>query len=429
MPSVSPAIDDRTAAANLSCIHCGLCLAVCPTYLQLGSEADSPRGRIYLVNALEEGRIAPTGAALQKHLYRCLECRACETVCPSGVRYSVIMNGARENIRAPARPGALERLLRWLVFEAIFPNVWVMHLSFRLLRLYQRSGLQKFVRASRVLKLFPGVLERMESLLPEVPKSPSLHLPERAVAGRRGRVSLFEGCIMPELFGPVHEATVRVLERNDVSVCLPRNQGCCGALHLHDGELSMARALARRNIQAFEKNGADFVIVNAAGCGAMLKEYSELLRDDPAWRARAASFSSRVRDISEYLNELGIAPPAGRLDLKVTYDDPCHLLHAQGIGTPPRKLLRSIPGLEFVESRDADRCCGSAGVYNITHPELSALILEDKIANLAASGADVVATGNPGCLLQIRAGLSAHGIRMEVAHPVELLDRSYREGS
>jgi len=425
MSGLEPAQPDEIA--NLNCIHCGLCLPVCPTYLQLGSEADSPRGRIYLINALEEGRVAPTSAIFEKHVYRCLECRACETACPSGVRYSAMMNSARQVIREHKKPGLGEQLLRALIFRTVFPRRRLIHASFRLLRFYQRSGLRKLVQASRVLMLFPEKLRLMEELLPEVPRSPGYRLPERAAPEGRSRVSLFEGCIMPELFGPVHEATLRVLGHNDVSVCSPSRQTCCGALHLHDGEVELARELARRNIEAFAGDGADFIVVNAAGCGAMLKEYGELLREDPVYAERAADFSGRVKDISEYLEELGIYADMGKLEIKATYDDPCHLAHGQGIRTAPRRLLKSIPGLKLVELRDSERCCGSAGIYNITQPELAAGILEEKISNLKLTGAQVVASGNPGCLLQIQSGLRRNGVNMKVAHPVELLDMAYSQ--
>ncbi len=367
---------------NLDCIHCGLCLPVCPTYLQLGSEVDSPRGRIYLMKAVDEGRISPSSVTFEKHMFLCLECRACETACPSGVKFSLMMNEARSAIRDTRKPAAWEGLLRNFIFKTMLPSRRLLHVNFRLLRFYQRNGFQKLVRASGMLHLFPRRVREM--------------------------------------------ATVRVLERNESSVCSPSRQTCCGALHLHDGEEAMARELARRNIEAFEKDGADFVIVNAAGCGAMLKEYAHLLEDDPVFAERARAFSRRVKDISEYLDSIGLNQKLGRVDLKVTYDDPCHLLHGQGIKAAPRNLLKSIPGLELVELRDADRCCGSAGIYNLTQPEMAARILDDKIGNLARTGAQVVATGNPGCLLQISQGIRSRNLPMDVAHPVELLDRAYQ---
>jgi glycolate oxidase iron-sulfur subunit len=415
-------------AANLDCIHCGLCLSVCPTYLQIASEVDSPRGRIYLINAMEEGQIAPSSPIFARHMQLCLECRACETACPSGVKFSFMMNGARAAIRAQTRPSFTERMARRLVFRTFLPNRRPLHILFRLLRFYQKSGLQGLVRASGILRLFPARLRNMEALLPAVPPYPAFGLPDSAPAEGRARAAFFEGCIMPELFGPVHEATLRVLKKNHVAVGLPRGQTCCGALHVHDGEIGLALALARKNIAAFERDGADYIVVNAAGCGAALKEYGHMLKDDPAYAARAAAFSARVQDICELLDAIGISRDMGRLDLKITYDDPCHLLHGQGIRDAPRRLLRRIPGLELVELRDSDRCCGSAGIYNITQPEMSARILKDKIDNLARTGAQAVASGNPGCLLQIEMGLRARGIPMRTVHPVELLDEAYRRG-
>ncbi len=410
--------------AHLDCIHCGLCLAVCPTYLQLGSEVDSPRGRIYLINAVKEGRMAPASPVFEKHMHMCLECRACESACPSGVRFSLMMNDARTAIRENKKLSGWETFFRRLVFEVIFPNRRYMHFGFRLLRLYQRTGLRYLVRGTGMLKFFSG-LRNMEAMLPEIPKSPGYSLPETAPRRGRVRAAFFEGCIMPEMFGPVHEASLRVMERNGVSLCSPSRQTCCGALHLHDGEIRGALELARRNVDAFENDGADFIIVNSAGCGAMLKEYGLLLKDDVAYAARARAFSARVKDIAELLDMLGINRDMAPLKLKVTYDDPCHLLHGQGIRAAPRNLLKCIPGLELAELPDADRCCGSAGIYNITHPEMAGLLIEEKIANILRTGAEIVATGNPGCMLQIQAALRAKDLPIKVVHPVELLDQAY----
>jgi glycolate oxidase iron-sulfur subunit len=374
---------------------------------------------------MEEGRISVTSPTFEKHMSLCLECRACESACPSGVRFSVMMNDARAAIRSAKEPSPWMRLLRRFVFKTMLPNKRLLHLNFRLLRFYQRSGIQKLLRTCGILNLLPRGLLEMETLLPEVPPAPQYRLPPVAPAGITRRVSFFEGCIMPELFGPVHEATVRVLERNRVAVCSPPEQTCCGALHLHDGERALAQELARRNIEAFEGDGADFIVVNAAGCGAMLKEYGHLLQGDPAYAGRAHEFSQRVKDISEYLDSIGLDASLGSLEAKVTYDDPCHLLHGQGIQAAPRNLLRSIPGLQLVELREADRCCGSAGIYNLVHPDLAAKILEDKIANIARSGAQIVATGNPGCLMQINQALRARKLPVRAVHPIELLDQAY----
>jgi len=415
--------------ANLNCIHCGICLSVCPTYLQEGKEADSPRGRIYLIDATHEGRVNARSPVFQNHMHLCLECRACETACPSGVRFSQMMIEARAQIRTECRSDFIAAALRRIVFSWLLPSRGSLHFLFGLLRFYQRSGIQRLVRRSGVLRLFPRQLRLMESFLPSIPRFPRYDLAEQPQEGETCQVSLFEGCIMPELFGPVHEATLRVLRKNGVGVRIPPRQTCCGALHLHDGELGGARALARRNIDAFESIGTGCIVVNAAGCGAMLKEYGRLLEDDPRYAERAAEFSRRIRDISEFLDELGIGAGLNPLQLKVTYDDPCHLLHGQGIRAAPRRLLRAIPGLELVELRDADRCCGSAGIYNLTHPEMSNGILDEKLKNLEGSGAQVVASGNPGCLLQIQSGLKRKGIPMTAVHPIELLDRAYAEST
>lgn len=416
-------------SANLDCIHCGLCLSVCPTYLQLGSEVDSPRGRIYLIKALNEGRVQASSPTFEKHMHLCLECRACETACPSGVTFSIMMNDARAAIREADSRISLSRIFRRLVFRSLLPSRSLLRLNFALLRFYQRSGLRKLVRATRLLEVLSRRLAALEALLPDVPSPPRYELPERLAPGTVRAAALFEGCIMPELFGPVHEAAVRVLRRNDVSLCSPAKQTCCGALHLHDGEKPLALQLARRNIVAFENAGAECVVTTAAGCGAMLKEYGHLLADDPAYAQRAAAFSRKVRDIAEYLDSLGPRQGMGRLEATVAYDDPCHLLHGQGIKTAPRNLLKGIPGLRLVELRDADRCCGSAGIYNITHPEMSSRLLDEKISNIVRSGANTVATGNPGCMLQIQQGLRARNLRVRTVHPIELLDEAYRNGA
>ena len=426
MAAPAPAQDEIHETVHLDCIHCGICLSACPTYLHLSNEADSPRGRILLINAMQEGRLTAASANFQRHMQLCLECRACETACPSGVHFSAMMDAARIEIHKLQKPSPAAAFLRWFILRKIFPSRHLTHFCFRMLKFYQRSGIRSVVRALGVLKLFPVRFTQMEALLPEIPRPPRYSSFLGSATARRGRVLFFEGCIMPELFGPVHEATMRVLRHQGISVAMPRHQTCCGALHLHMGDLETTRRLARGNIEAFEKDSADVIVVNAAGCGAMLKEYNTLLADDPAFAQRAGAFSRRVRDISEFLDAIGIERTMERLDLKVTYDDPCHLLHAQGIKAAPRNLLRAIPGIQLVELRDADRCCGSAGIYNITQPEMAARILDEKIANIIRSGAQVVASGNPGCLLQIRAGLRAKNLPTRVVHPIELLDQAYQ---
>jgi glycolate oxidase iron-sulfur subunit len=337
-----------------------------------------------------------------------------------------MMNDARATMRETAPRSWGENLARRFIFKTLLPSRPLVAAAFGLLRLYQRSGLRGLARAAGILKLLPERLRTMEALLPEVPPPARYRLAPEASRAARARAAFFDGCVMPVLFGPVHAATVRVLERNGVRVSFPRSQTCCGALHLHDGERELARSLARRNIDAFEAGGSDAIVVNAAGCGAMLKEYGHLLADDTAYAGRARAFSRRVQDICEFLDEIGLERRMGRLEAKVAYDDPCHLLHGQGIKLAPRNLLKAIPGLELVELRDADRCCGSAGIYNITQPEMSARVLDEKMSNIARSGAAIVATGNPGCLMQITQGIRARGLAMRTAHPIELLDSAYR---
>jgi len=423
--ALQQAVEQETA--RFDCIHCGLCLSACPTYLHLGNEVDSPRGRIYLIKAVTEGRVQPASASFEKHMYLCLECRACESACPSGVQFGLMMNRARAVIREHKKPAPWESFLRRLVFVDLLPHRGRLRILFRILRLYQKSGLQHLVRRSGVFRILPKRLGAMESLLPKVGKPAVYSLPQNADGSERQNVALFEGCVMPDLFGAANQATVNVLEKNEVRVCSPAGQTCCGALHLHDGEIELARNLARININAFEGNGDNPIVVNAAGCGAMLKEYGHLLHEDPEYAERARAFSSRVKDIAEFLDGMDLNKNLAPLPLKITYDDPCHLRHGQGIKDAPRNLLRSIPGIELAELPDADRCCGSAGIYSITHPEMSARVLDDKIGNIVKTGAAVVASGNPGCLLQIGQGLRARNVEIQTVHPIELLDRAYRE--
>lgn len=408
-----PALDDLA-----KCVHCGLCLQNCPTYLETGLETESPRGRLYLMRAHAEGRIAATENFLG-HIELCLLCRNCEAVCPSGVPFGRIMQAERAQVLAERREPLWERALRWVVFRWLLPKPHRIAPLARLLRLYQRSG----IRLSRVL---PGPLGQMEAMLPTLSGSFFGSRPAAipAQGAKRGRVALFGGCVMPYLFGEVNAATARVLARNGYEVVVVPGQTCCGSLHVHSGEREGARELARRNIDAFLAPDVDAVIVNAAGCGATLKEYGELLADDP----KAEEFAAKVYDISEFLAKAEIEPPRGPLPVKVTYQDSCHLAHAQRVTRQPRAVLKSIPGLELVEMHGPDRCCGSAGVYNITKPELSGRLLQSKMEDVASTGAEVVVTANPGCMLQLSLGLQRAGLPGRVAHVVEVLDWAYEGG-
>jgi glycolate oxidase iron-sulfur subunit len=402
----------------LRCVHCGFCLEACPTYQVLSLETESPRGRIQLARAVTEERIPLTPQTIA-HFDLCLQCRACETACPSGVPYGRIMEGTRALVQAsPARPRSWK--LRTWGMRVLFASPWRLRLAFRLLRLYQRTGLQRLVRP-----LLPRRLREMEANLPRVP-SRFFEPPARSTArSANHNVAMLDGCVMPLLYGRTNEATVRVLERNGCSVDVTAGQGCCGALHLHNGDVEAARKLARKNIDVFLAGKPEAIIVNSAGCGSTMKEYAGLFADDPAYAEKARRFSALVRDVSEYLAELPFEPPKGRVEASVTYQDSCHLVHAQRIREAPRTVLRSIPGLELREMAASDRCCGSAGIYNLTQPEMSRTLLDRKMDDALATGAGVICTANPGCMLQLEAGVRLHGDHQPVRHVVELLDEAY----
>lgn len=417
--------EQGTAAARLNipeldaCVHCGLCLNHCPTYRVTSLEPESPRGRIHLVQAASQGRIEPN-ERFGEHIYLCLMCRACETACPAGVQYGRIAEAAREVLGPPGSPFA--RAVQMFAFRRLLPSLRRLRWMAAGLRFYQRSGLAALVRP-----LLPRRLREMEAMLPRVPDrffSPEAEvLP--AIGPRRARVGVLSGCVMSVLFADVNEATVRVLRKNGCEVVIPNAQGCCGALNVHNGETVAAKSMARRNIDVFLATGVDAVIVNAAGCGATMKEYGHLLRDDPAYAAKAEQFGRLTKDAAEFLAELGIVPPQGRVELTVTYQDPCHLAHGQRVRAQPRSLLTSIPGLRLVEMDGSDRCCGSAGIYNITHPEMSQTVLSEKMQMVNDTGAQAVVAPNPGCMLQLRFGGKKFGPDIPVYHLMDLLDKAY----
>jgi glycolate oxidase iron-sulfur subunit len=399
-------------ARLLECVHCGLCLEACPTYLELGTEADSPRGRIHLVRALEEGTLLPTPDVV-RHLDLCLGCRACETACPSGVRYGQIIEQARAYVEREHRRSLWDAARRRLI-TAVFTRPDRLRSLLAPIRFLQRSGFWPLARL-----LVPSA-----ALVPELREAPPPAAVNPARAQQKSRVGLLLGCVARELFPQTTEATIRVLTRNGVRVDVPNTQGCCGALHLHSGDIEAARKLARQNIDAFSDEH-EAIVVTAAGCGAAMREYGELLADDERYAERARRFGARVRDASELLASLSIEPPAGALARRVTYHDACHLAHGQRVREQPRQLLRLIPELELVELPESDVCCGSAGSYNLTEPQMAERLLERKIEHIAATGATCVVAANPGCILQIRAGLERRGLKVRVAHPVELLDEAY----
>jgi glycolate oxidase iron-sulfur subunit len=410
------------------CVHCGLCLSACPTYKLLGSELDSPRGRVYQMRALQERRIQVTDPNFQLHIDRCLNCRACETACPSGVQYGQLLEATRAAL--PPRNGT-EQALRTVVLNRVFTTPALLEAAGVGMRLYQKTGLQRVARASGLLAKLPLNLGKLEALLPPMQGGvvraplPSV-VPARGT--RRARVALITGCVQDQFFSLTNAATVRVLAVNGCEVVVPPGQACCGALHSHGGERETARALARRNIAQFERTGAEYYIINAAGCGSTLKEYHHLLADDVDWAERAHQFSARVRDISEYLASIELDRSFGAIPRRVTYQDACHLAHGQKITAAPRQLIQQIPGIELVEMTESDTCCGSAGIYNVTQFDLSMQLLERKIEHVAATKAQLLVAANPGCIIQLMHGIRQHRLPMEVIHPVDLLDRAYRLG-
>jgi glycolate oxidase iron-sulfur subunit len=408
------------------CVHCGFCLPVCPTYRTGGEEMESPRGRIELARAVRDGRL-PLDTDVASHLDLCLGCMACVTVCPSGVRYDAIILKARASIEEAVPRPAMERIRRGGIF-ALFPRPGRLRVMVPLLWLYQRSGLQWLVRRSRVLRFFPH-LAQLDALLPRVRLGAAMaRLPERtpAAGAQRLRVALVEGCVQRVFFPDVNAATVRVLAAEGCEVVVPPGQGCCGALSAHAGRADEARRMARALVEKLEAAPVDVIAVNAAGCGSHLKELGRLLGDDPAWAGRAAAVAARVRDVSEILASLPAVAPRHPLPAKVAYHPACHLHHAQGVRSQPQALLRAIPGVELTELPDT--CCGSAGVYNLLQVDSARAIGERKVEIVRSARPDVLASANPGCLLQLAKHLADSGEQVPMAHPIELLDRSIRGG-
>jgi glycolate oxidase iron-sulfur subunit len=425
MPLPYPNADAPSEDLISACVHCGFCLPTCPTFAVLGVEMDSPRGRIRLMKTVWEHRLGADAPGLEDHISKCLDCRACETACPSGVEYGKLVEGARSQILVARPRSPIERLIRTAAFEWLLPHRRALGAFAMLSITSKRLGIGSLMRATRL-----GVARRMADLLDLVPDRATATARTAASAGDkpRARVAMLEGCVMGSVFGDTNAATARVLARNGIEVVATVGQTCCGALHAHAGERDLARKLARRNITAFEQVAVTAVIVNAAGCGAAMKEYGWLLKDDPKWSARASAFAAKVKDATEFLGDFGMSERPGTLRGRVTWDDPCHLLHGQKIREQPRALLAAIPGLEVVPLEEADWCCGSAGTYNVTQPDLARSILERKIANIVRTGADTVVTANPGCLMQIQSGLRQAGSNVRVVHLLDLLDEAYRTG-
>ncbi|HZI97436.1 MAG TPA: heterodisulfide reductase-related iron-sulfur binding cluster [Actinomycetales bacterium] len=417
--------DHRPPSLELigDCVHCGFCLPTCPTFALWGEEMDSPRGRIHLMEQGLQGE--PMTESMVGHIDACLGCMACVTACPSGVQYNRLIEATRAQVERRHDRGWRDRLLRGAVF-AVFPHPRRLRALRGPLRTYQRTGLDRLVRRSGLLERLAPRLAAMAALAPRL--GPRERVPTRvpAVGERRAVVGLLTGCVQGEFFPGVNAATARVLAAEGCDVVVPPSQGCCGALSVHNGREAEARRYARATIDGFEAAGVQTVVVNAAGCGSSMKEYADLLSDENAYAERAAAFSSRVRDVSELLAELGTVAPRHPLGVTVAYHDACHLGHAQGVRSQPRALLREIPGVQLREIADADICCGSAGIYNILAPEPARELGDRKAADVLATGADLLVTANPGCLMQVAAALERRGARMPMAHTIEVLDASIR---
>jgi glycolate oxidase iron-sulfur subunit len=412
-----PSLDEDIAR----CVHCGFCLQACPTYLELGMETDSPRGRIALIDALAHDRAKPT-PALVGHLDLCLQCRACETACPSGVQYGRIMETARSEIlESERRP--LSWRLRAAALRRVLPSQRSIAAVAAMLRLYDRTPVRRLVRGSGLLRRLAPSLAAAEASMPAMPRR--AFSPPPQPEGLTKSVALLTGCVMPHLYPRTHTATVRVLNRLGYRVVFPDAQTCCGALSLHAGDREFACALARRNVDAFLAADVSAVIVNSAGCGSTIKEYGDLLAGDPAHAGRAMTLASRTRDVLEFVAEHEL-PALGELRRSVTYQDSCHLVHAQGVRTAPRAIMAAIPGLELREMRAPDTCCGSAGIYSIVQREMSRRLLDRKMDDVAATGAGVIATANPGCMTQLEGGLRQRDRSGAVVHVIELLDAAMR---
>ncbi|MBI2846430.1 MAG: (Fe-S)-binding protein [Chloroflexi bacterium] len=409
-----------------SCIRCGLCLSVCPTYKETLAEEESPRGRIAIAKAFLEGYLEVT-PDLVKHEYSCLLCEACTAICPAGVQMERLEVALRADVNGKRPQPFGERLSRAILYDRLLMDMSLFRFASGFIRVYQRSGLRRFARATGLLRAFG--LHKLEGLLP--PMRGSFVVPKgQRWLPRSGspeyRVGLFTGCVMSTVYSSTTLATARVLAANGCEVIAVSGQGCCGSLHFHAADFEGARKLARRNIDAFLEQRVDFIILNSAGCGTLLKHYGELLGDDPDYKEEAAAFARKIKDVTEFLDGLNMNKELGGMNAIVTYQEPCHLSHTQGIRQAPRNLLRSIPGLKLVEMEESDVCCGSAGVYSITNPDMSRRLAMRKIRNALATGADTIASANPGCMLQLYAAVQETGAKLQIKHVVDLLDESYR---
>jgi glycolate oxidase iron-sulfur subunit len=418
-----PPDEDKFSA----CVHCGMCLESCPTYLETGLEHQSPRGRVHLIKAVAEGKIE-IDEGFEDPVFTCLDCRACETACPSGVQVGALIEEARGQIRQAIPLKGWKALVSKLVLRGLFPHPARLHTLGSFLKVYQRSGLQTLIRKTGLMKILPQHLQDMEKVMPQIHQPLMTKYPETipAEGETKKRVAMLTGCVMDVMFSDINEATARVLTKNGYEVVVPREQRCCGALHIHAGDREQGKKLARQNIDAFLTADVDNVIVNAAGCGCALKEYPELFHNDPEYKAKAELFADKIEDVSKFLYDNGYEKPKGSLNTRITYHDACHLAHGQGVRFEPRQLLKDIPGVQLVEQPEADRCCGSAGIYNITNPEMAAKVLDVKMGYVPED-VELISMGNPGCMLQMAMGTLKHGRNQKVVHTVQLLDWAYQK--
>lgn len=422
-PSAFQGVDIPSQADIINCMHCGLCLPQCPTFNITSLERHSPRGRIRLIKSIADGDLEITPGFAETMSF-CLLCRACETACPAGVKYGELAEAAIAQIELSGvnrRP--LRRFLRWLFFRQIFTRPWTLRVLAKMTWFHLH-----LVRPTGIMRLMPRRLRELEALTPDVPWRRGRRLigeVNRPGGEPRFRVGLLEGCLMDVVFAQEQYDTMAVLRHCGCEVVMPRRQSCCGSLLAHNGDMAGARALAKRNIEVFERAGVDFLVINSAGCGAFIREYAHVLHGDPEWHPRAEALVAKVRDVSEFLVEIGIPTPTVPIPMRATYHDACHLRHAQKIFDQPRALLAQIPGLEMIPLPESDWCCGSAGIYNITNTEDSMKFLSRKMDNIERVRPELIVTGNPGCMGQIRAGVKQRGLTAEVVHPVTLLREAF----
>lgn len=407
-----------------ACVHCGMCLPSCPTYRETGDEASSPRGRLWLMSAVSEGKLSLLDDQFDEQMYQCLNCRACEAVCPSGVQYGAVVEASRAQLEQHRPRPWWQNALRGTLMSLPFNDVRRMRAGAYGLRIYQKSGLSKLLRKAGILRLLR--LENLERMVPDLDEAPLAPGKDAWIPKSRiGKAHVFNGCVMSSVFPDVNRATGRVLAHNGYATDVPVQQGCCGAIFAHTGMLDQARELAKKNIEAFEQAGDGAIVVNAAGCGSALKEYDHLLKDDPAYAERARAFVQRVKDVNELLDEQPLVPPTMEVKAKVTLQEPCHLVHAQRIFAQPRSLLAQVPGLELVEMQESSLCCGSAGIYNITRPKMADSLGDRKARHAMNTNAETVVTSNPGCHMQLRTSLIRNGSKQDVEHIVTILDEAY----